>query len=66
MTPKIENLGQNLTPWDGNSRAKKVIFWYFSKLFWNYLGSVWALLNSRDPLLQGPPDALLFEKSAGF
>ena len=66
MILKIEFFGQNLTRWDDNSRAKKVIFWHFSKLFWNCLGSVWALLNSRDPLLQGPPDALQCKKSAGF
>ena len=58
MTPKIEIFGQNWAHFGGFEGSfltilgvKKVVFWTFSKLFWSYLGSVWALFSALKGLL---------------
>ena len=54
MTSKIEIFGENFAHFgrfEGSFLTilgvKKVDFSTFSKLFWTFLGSAWALLKSR-------------------
>ena len=52
MDPKIDTFGQVDIRDLAILGVEKTVFWTFSKLFWIFLGSVWALFSTlKGPLL---------------